>query len=127
MNLNQRTAHERLRRVCFMDFDRGIALVAERRDPATGGKEIIGIGRLTKLHGINAAEFGLLIADRWQGKGVGTEILRRLIGIGRDEKLERIVADILPENADMQSICKKLGFQITRNGGDKFVRAVLDL
>ena len=34
MKLSQRTAHERLTRICFIDYDREMALVAERRDPS---------------------------------------------------------------------------------------------
>ncbi len=53
MNLSQRVAHERLTRICFIDYDREMALVAERRDPKTGEREILGVGRLVKLLGTN--------------------------------------------------------------------------
>jgi acetyltransferase len=42
MNLEQRTKHERLMRTCFIDYDREMALVAERRNPETGEPEILG-------------------------------------------------------------------------------------
>ncbi|HVU69447.1 MAG TPA: acetate--CoA ligase family protein, partial [Ktedonobacteraceae bacterium] len=48
IKLSQRIAHERLIGVCFLDYDREIALVAERVDPQTGKKEILGVGRLIK-------------------------------------------------------------------------------
>ena len=51
MKLEQRIAHERLTRMCFIDYDREMALVAERCDPATGEREILGVGRLTKILG----------------------------------------------------------------------------
>src|SRR5262249_32123054 len=100
MKLSARVAHERLTRICFIDYDRELALVAEGGDPATGGREVLGVGRLGKLFGRNEAEFALVVSDKAQGRGLGTELLRRLIAVGRDEKLDRITADILPENTE---------------------------
>jgi len=127
MKLSARVSHERLTRICFIDYDREMALVAEARNILPGKHEILAVGRLSKLRGRNEAEFGLLVSDQAQGQGLGTELLRRLIAIGRDERLERITADILPENADMQRVCRKLGFQIRQDIHDAVVRAVLEL
>jgi acetyltransferase len=111
VSLSQRTAHERLTRMCFIDYDRAIALVAEREDPKDG-RELLGIGRLTRVHGTNDAEAAIVVRDDFQRRGLGTELLRRLIKIGRQEKIERIAADILAENRAMQLICQRLGFQL---------------
>jgi acetyltransferase len=127
MKLSQRVAHDRLTRICFIDYDREMALVAERRDPATGAPEIVGVGRLGKLHGVNEAEFAMLVADHFQRQGLGTELLRRLIQVGGDEKIDRLVAEILPENIEMQRVCQKLGFQLSHAIGDGVVKAVMDL
>ncbi len=115
LKLDQRVAHERLTRICFNDYDREIALVAERKDPNAGQAEIIGVGRLSKARGLNEAEFALVISDRWQRQGLGTEFLKRLVQIGRDEKLERITANILAENHGMQHVAKAVGFQLHRD------------
>ncbi len=69
MNLEQRTQHERLTRICFIDYDREMALVAERRSPETGESEILGVGRMMKIHGTTEAEVAVLISDKWQGRG----------------------------------------------------------
>lgn len=114
MKLQARVAHDRLVRICFIDYDREMALVAEYRDPQTGEMEILGVCRGSKQHGTNEAEFAMLVNDRWQGRGLGTELLKRLLAIGRDENLDRVTADILPENRAMQRVCQKLGFQIQR-------------
>lgn len=112
MKLSQRTAHERLTRICFIDYDREMALVADYKHPETGEHEILGVARLSKLHGTNEAEFAMLISDRCQHQGLGTELLQRLIQVGRDEQLQAITAEILAENSAMQRVCEKLGFQI---------------
>ena len=113
---NQRIAHERLTRLCFIDYDREMALVVERKDPKTGENAILAIGRLSKLHQTAEAEFAILVSDAYQGHGFGVELLRRLVQIGRDEKLKRIVATILGDNVAMQHVSRKIGFKLERVG-----------
>jgi acetyltransferase len=127
MKLSTRVAHERLTRICFIDYDREMALVAERNDPETGEKEIMGVGRLSKVLGTRHAEFALLVSDRFQGLGLGTELLRRLLDVGRNEAIEQIHGDILPENVQMQRICDKLGFDMSHDLRGSVIRAVTDL
>jgi acetyltransferase len=105
-------AHERLTRICFNDYDREIALVAEFNDKKAKQKEILGVGRLSKEHGLNEGEFALLISDRSQKQGLGTELLKRLVQIGRDEKLARITAIILADNHAMQRLSQNVGFKV---------------
>jgi acetyltransferase len=127
MKLSARISHERLRRICFIDYDRELALVAETKAGTDGAHEIVGVGRLAMSKTGRQAEFALLISDTHQGQGLGTELLSRLIAIGRDEKLARIASDVLPENVAMQRVCRKLGFQLSRVAGDSVVRATIDL
>ena len=110
MSLEQRIAHERLTRICFIDYDREMVLVAEHKDPQSGQRAIIGVGRLSRLCDRDHAEFALEISDAYQRHGLGSELLRRLIAIGRDERLHRITAVILPQNQGMLRICSRLGF-----------------
>src|ERR1039457_5668737 len=123
MNLEQRTQHERLTRICFIDYDREMALVAERRNPETGESEILGVGRMMKIHGTTEAEVAVLISDKWQGRGLGKELLGRLLIVGADEKLSKLTADILPDNRDVMRICEKLGFALKHSLDDDVVRA----
>lgn len=125
IKINRLIAHEQLTRICFIDYDREMALVVEYQNPHTGKPEILAAGRLSKLHGINEAEFALLVSDPFQCKGIGTRILNKLVQIGRDEKLEKITAEILIENGAMQRVCQKVGFRIKREEG--VVKAELPL
>src|SRR5579859_1826295 len=127
MQLSQRVAHERLARICFIDYVREMALVADYLNPETNEHEILGVGRLTKLHGMDEAEFALLIADKSQGKGLGKELLRRLLDYGRDEKLRRINGLILADNVNMQRICEKLGFKLSMGSDPKTVEAKYEM
>ena len=126
LRLSQRTAHERLTRICFIDYDREMALVAEHKN-AEGGPEIIAIGRLSRVRGRDEAEMAVLVDDRFQHQGLGTELYRRLIEIARDEHLSSVVSTILSENREMQTICRKLGFKLEASIEDGTVQAVLKL
>jgi acetyltransferase len=127
LKLSQRTAHERLTRICFIDYDREIVLVVEYKGEG-GPSEIIAIGRLSKLRGgSNEAELAVLVDDRYQGQGLGTELYRRLIAVARDEKLKRVVSTILAENREMRAICQKLGFRMEADMDDGTVRAELEM
>jgi len=123
MNLSQRVAHERLTRICFIDYNREMALVAERRNPTTGESEILGVSRLTRVLGTNDAEVAVLISDQFHGRGLGKELLGRLVTVGGDEKLSAVKADILPDNRDVMRICEKLGFTLRHSVEDEVVKA----
>ena len=111
IKLEQRVVHERLTRICFNDYDREIAMVATCQAPKE--EEIIGVGRLIKVHGVNEAEFAIVISDQQQGQGLGIYLLKLLVEIGRKEGVERIIGHILPDNYRMQRACKKLGFTVS--------------
>jgi acetyltransferase len=112
MALNQRVEHERLSRLAFIDYDREMALVAEVKGRRTGEPEIIAAGRLIKLYGGEDAEFTILVSDAYQGYGLGTEMLRRLVDIGQQEGIQRIFGNILGDNANMLRVTERLGFTL---------------
>ena len=126
LKLTQRTAHERLTRTCFIDYNREMALVAERKNEA-GEPEILAVGRLSKLHGRDEAELAAVATDAAQHKGLGTELYRRLIEFARDEKLKLVVSNMLPENREMRAVCVKHGFKMFSDMEDNMIRAELEL
>jgi len=125
--VDQRVTHERLTRICFNDYDREIAVIAEQKESKTTHRRILGVGRLSREPHTDTAQFAILISDRFQRRGLGTELLRRLVEIGREEKLRRITAEILPENLDMQAVAEKLHFKLTNLAAEGMVRAELVL
>ncbi|HUI77354.1 MAG TPA: bifunctional acetate--CoA ligase family protein/GNAT family N-acetyltransferase [Bryobacteraceae bacterium] len=127
MNLEQRVRHERLTRICFIDYDRAMAMVAERRDPETGNSEILAVSRMTKVQWANEAEVAIIVSDRWQGRGLGKELMARLLIIAADEKLDRLTAEMLPENRSVMRVCEKLGFTLKHSLEDEVVRAEFKL
>jgi acetyltransferase len=126
LKLSQRTSHERLTRICFVDYDREMALAVEHKKE-DGNPEIIGIGRLSRNRGRDDAEMAVLIDDRFQYQGLGTELYRRLIEVARDEHMTSVISTILNENREMQAICRRLGFHMETDFEDGTIHAELKL
>jgi acetyltransferase len=126
LSLEERVVHERLRRVCFIDYDREIALVVDLKN-RDGTHRVLGVGRLLKEHGTEEAEFALLISDPWQGKGLGSELLKLLVQIGRKERLHRIVGHISPENVTMKQVSEEVGFSLRFDEAEREWKAELVL
>ncbi|MDB9453843.1 bifunctional acetate--CoA ligase family protein/GNAT family N-acetyltransferase [Dolichospermum circinale CS-534/05] len=127
IKLSQRITHERLTRMCFIDYDREMALVAEYQNPQTKNREILAVGRLSKSHENKSAEFAILVSDQFQYQGLGTELLSKLLEVGKNEKICCIYADILADNSVMQQVCKKLGFQISHTDDQTVLRSEIKL
>jgi len=127
LKLEQRIAHDRLTRICFIDYDREMVLVAELPGASSGAREIVGVGRLSKLHGGNDAEFAVLIRDDFQKLGLGSELLGRLLEVARDEKLDRVFAVMAAENNAMRKMAARSGFRLQGPDAEWLVTGVVDL
>jgi len=125
--LSARVAHERLLRKCFIDYDREMALVAEAVDPATHERKILGVGRLARQRDPLEGEVAVLIEDHSQNLGLGTELLRLLIELARDEGYARIVAHVLPENTTMRRLAERFHFEIQPHEDPSQVVSVLNI
>ncbi|HEY1759157.1 MAG TPA: bifunctional acetate--CoA ligase family protein/GNAT family N-acetyltransferase [Bryobacteraceae bacterium] len=119
--LSARVTHERLTRVCFIDYNREMVLVAET------DADIVAVGRLTREHSSAEAEFALLVSDPWHERGLGTELLRRLVALARSEGIRRVFGEILAENRAMQEICRQLGFDVRYSIADGVVEASIEI
>jgi acetyltransferase len=82
---------------------------------------------LIKEHGTDEAEFAVLISDPWQGKGLGSELLKLLVQIGRKERLRRIVGRIVPENTVMKRVSEEVGFHLHFDDAEREWKAELAL
>lgn len=122
----ERVTHEQLLRICFCDYDREFTLVAELDQPNDiGERDIIAVGRLSKSLTTNDAEFALLVGDPWQAQGLGSELLRSLVLIAKEECLGSVHADILPDNLEMQRVARKCGFTLEQRHAEQRVVAEL--
>ena len=126
LSLSTRVEHERLVRICFGSYDRGFALVAEYKHPATGEHSVLGVGRFSAINRAEA-EAAVLVSDQWQGRGLGTELLAKVAHVAREEKYKRLCGEILRDNLPTQAIFKKVGFKLSSMDDPSSVSASLGL
>jgi acetyltransferase len=117
--------HEMLIGYCNIDYDREMAIMAELTEG--GKKRNIGVSRLIIEPGDKRAEFAVVVADDFAGKGLGTKLVDVLIGIGEEKRLETIYGIVLSENSHMIRLCRALGFEIRRGDGPEEVVVELEL
>ncbi|MEM7334146.1 MAG: bifunctional acetate--CoA ligase family protein/GNAT family N-acetyltransferase [Chloroflexota bacterium] len=121
-NLEQRVEHERLVRICFVDYDRDIVLVVERDQDE---HELVAVGRLTRTKVEGVSEFAMLVSDAYHGRGIGTTLLKQLLDVGKQENVKIVEAYMLPSNSGMRAVCQKLGFSFSHEDG--VIKATLAL
>jgi len=124
--LSTRVAHERLLRKCFIDYDREMALVAELTD-TNGPSAIVAVARLSRLPSSQEAELAVVVTDKYQHQGLGSELIRQLVEIARIEKIRRLVADFYSENSAIRHLAKHGGATIQRTPDPTCFRVLLDL
>jgi acetyltransferase len=121
LKLTKRIAHERLSRMCFINYDREMAFVAERTADDGALPEILGVARMIKEHATNDAEFSMIISDQWQNQGLGAQFLKKLIQVAKDEKLDNLHSEIVSENEHMKRLCGNLGFSMRPSEGENLI------
>jgi acetyltransferase len=124
--LQDRVLHERLARICHCDYDREIALVAENTD-SKAEPSLMGVVRLSKVHGTNEALLSILIGDPYQGIGLGGELVRRAVEVARSERLTRLTSTLTADNQIMLHLFQKLGFTIEPGSDEKLASATIKL
>ena len=124
LDLNARTAHDRLTRICFIDYDRELAFVAEANDPVVG-PVIGGVSRMIREDYGRSATLAVVIADDFQGQGLGETLMRRALSAARIEGINQVLIYFLPENTRMRNLSRKLGFALTEE--EKLIRGELNL
>ena len=103
--LFKQTTHEMATRFCFIDYDREMAIVAEAADGS-----LLGVGRLVTEPGGRRAEFAVLVADAWQGQGLGGQLTDLCLEVARAWRLEAVYALTSPDNVRMLSLFHERGF-----------------
>ena len=104
------TPHEVRVRYCNIDYDREIAIVAEMTEE--GRRKILGVVRLIVEPDGRSGEIAFIVADPWQGLGLGTKMIEYVIEICKDKDLESIYGIMLPDNRRAIRVMKDMGFAI---------------
>ncbi len=110
-------SHTWMMRFTHIDYDREIAIVAETTDPAKG-RELAGVVRIIEDAWRETAEYSILIADAFHGKGLGNMLTDYILDIARQRKIRKIVASVLAANTPMIHMFERRGFTFDRSGLD---------
>jgi acetyltransferase len=108
-----------LARFTQVDYDREMALVGvvDDRD-APEGKRIVGVARYIQNPDLESAEYAIVVADDWHGRGLGALLIGRLADVARRKGLKRLEGAVLRENASMVKFVSSLGFEIREDPFD---------
>ena len=105
--------HEMATRYCFIDYDRELAIVAELEGD-DGNPLLAGVVRLVADPDHRSAEYAVLVADPWQGRGLSDLLTDYGLEIARAWGIETVYAETTPDNARMIAVLEKHGFAISR-------------
>jgi acetyltransferase len=106
-----------LARFTQIDYDREMALVAVI-DEHTPGARILGVARYVSNPDRQSCEFALTVADAWQKKGIGRQLMQRLMTVARDRGIEIMSGEVLSNNSKMLRLCERLGFRTVRRADE---------
>lgn len=114
LHLSPHGTAEQITRLCFLDGEQEMALVAERLDPQTERAEIGGVGRLSRLPHSRTARFALVVDEGGRDRGLDAALLQQLIAIAHQEDLHRLQTDVV-NNPALLALCKQAGFDLSRS------------
>ena len=103
-----------LARFTQIDYDREMALVAVIKEH-TAEARILGVARYVSNPDKQSCEFALTVADEWQKKGIGRQLMHRLMAVARDRGIEIMEGEVLSNNSKMLRLCERLGFHASRS------------
>jgi acetyltransferase len=118
------TPHEVRVRYCNIDYDREIAIVAELTE--NGQRKILGVVRVSLEPDRKSGEIAFIVADPWQGLGLGTKMVDYTIEICKDMGVETIYGIMLPDNHRAINLTRKMGFTL-KYMDDGTVKGILNL
>jgi RimJ/RimL family protein N-acetyltransferase len=105
--------HERLQQYVVIDYTKEMVIlsVVENREKE---QIIAGVGQYGINTNTHSAEVAVTVADEWQGKGIGTELLKHLTYVAKRQGLLGFTAEVLVENRPMMSLFEKGGFDMEK-------------
>jgi len=105
MSRMKRIPRKEIQQFVYIDHRTDVAIVGTV--PEASGEEIVAIGRYYLDAASNRAEVAFVVRDQWQGRGIGTYLLRHLIVIAKRHGIAGFTAEVLRENRAMQRVLHK--------------------
>jgi acetyltransferase len=117
--LFKHTTHEMASRYCFIDYDREMGIVAEVEED--GQRRLIGVGRLVADANHEAAEYAVIVADRWHGRGLGGLLTDYCLEVAKRWGIKKVVAETSKDNARMLATFRNRGFEFNERADQEVV------
>lgn len=100
-------------RMTQIDYDREIALIAFSGDKAS--RKIVGVSRIIFMPEGNTAEFAIVLADAWQGRGLGKKLLHHALVCTKKYDIDTVWGPVITTNKGMLKMGQQLGFDVRRD------------
>jgi acyl-CoA hydrolase/RimJ/RimL family protein N-acetyltransferase len=99
--------HRKLQEFCCIDYENDMSLVViHGKSPRL---KMVGVGSYHLNPATNRAEIAFLVADDWQGKGIGTFLMQYLVKIAKSKKITGFTAEVMRDNVAMIALMHKAG------------------
>ena len=118
--------HERLQEETNVDYDTRMTMVCLAAREG-GVEEAVALGQYVLDESTNRAEVAFMVRDDWHGKGIGTHLVRTVIGIAKEKGVEGITAVVWPQNQSMLNILYKLGYTVKSRFEDDAYKLTWDI
>jgi acetyltransferase len=115
MNLRELTP-DLLNRFTQIDYDRELALIAI--DSTSGVDTQVAVARYGMNPNQRTADFAIVVADAWQGQGLGKRLLELLMEAARSRGIEALVGEMLADNEHMRRLMLSMGFTLRASHDD---------
>ena len=110
---------EQVRPFVEIDYDRHMALAALNEPDG----DILGVARYFRTSD-QEADIAVVVTDSWQGRGIGTLLLKRLCDWGRSEGIRVFNSTVDPQNIRLLEFARTLGFEARPKYEDGVIRLV---
>jgi len=113
MSMKKSIPHARLQELVVIDYTREMVILAVHTVEEI--EEVIGIGQYSIDEVSHTADVAFAVRDEWQGKGIGTELLKFLTTLAKKRGLLGFTADVLADNWGMLRVFNKMGFDVEKH------------
>jgi acetyltransferase len=124
-SLLKRLTHDSLIRLCHLDYDREMALVAVQK--TADGPKFLGVSRYYLDPESMSAEYAVVVGDPWQKSGLGRHLMQRLIDVAKQRGVRRLRGPVLRENRGMLALAKELGMTVSDTSEPGVVETAMEL
>lgn len=99
--------HRKLQEFCVVDYQAEMSFVVIKGTRPR--LKMVGVGSYHLDPATHRAEIAFLVADEWQGKGIGTFLMQNLVKVARAKKITGLTAEVLRDNVAMIALMHKSG------------------